>query len=213
MYTDDVGGRSGPHSVLTLTEPVKSKRQTMVEEIKRVLEIAEIIPFRYLIQHIGVGEEEYDDRKIDAAFTALEELKLFGRQRGVDILLENIPNALSSAERLIYFLGVTHLNLGFCFDTGHAHMNEGVEPAFELMKDRIRSTHVHDNDGKSDTHLFPMMGNAGTIQWGNVMDCLRTRESQYPLLLELKENVDIPNPLEAAIQVFDKLEKQRRHES
>ena len=41
MYTDDVWGRSGPHSVINITEPVKSKRRVAVEEIKRALEIAE----------------------------------------------------------------------------------------------------------------------------------------------------------------------------
>ncbi len=83
---------------------MKSKRLDMVDEIKRALEIAEVIPFRYLIQHLGVSEEEFDERKVDAAFTALEEFNLFARQRGVEVLLENIPNQLSSAERLIYFL-------------------------------------------------------------------------------------------------------------
>ncbi len=72
----------------------------MLDEIKRALEIAETVPFRYLIQHIGVDGEEFDDRKLDAAFTALEELSVFARQRGVEVLLENIPNRFSSAERL-----------------------------------------------------------------------------------------------------------------
>src|SRR6185369_14587931 len=83
MYNDEIWGRSGPHSVITITEPVKSKRLPMVDEIKRALEIAEVIPFRYLIQHLGVGGEEFDMRKIEAAFSALEELSLFARQRGV----------------------------------------------------------------------------------------------------------------------------------
>ena len=103
----------------------------MVDEIKRAIEIAEIIPFRYLIQHIGVGGEEFDMRKFDAAFRALEELRIFARQRGVEILLENIPNELSSAERLHQFEELTHLDLNYVFDTGHAHMNEGVEAAFD----------------------------------------------------------------------------------
>ena len=42
----------------------------MVDEIKRAIEIAEVIPFKYLIQHIGVGGEEFDMRKFDAAFSA-----------------------------------------------------------------------------------------------------------------------------------------------
>ena len=141
MYTDDVWGRSGPHAVITITEPVKSRRILMVDEIKRAIELAEFVPFRYLIQHLGVGDEEYDERRLEAAFASLDELSVFARQRGVEILLENIPNRLSSAERLVHFLGETHLHLGFCFDVGHAHMNEGVEAAFNLMKDRIRSTH------------------------------------------------------------------------
>ena len=97
MHTDDIWGRSGPHAVITITELVKSKRLPMVDEIKRAIEIAEIIPFRYLVQHMGVAGEEFDMYKFDAAFTALEELRVFARQFGVEILLENIPNDLSSA--------------------------------------------------------------------------------------------------------------------
>src|SRR5689334_2736612 len=104
MYTDEIWGRSGPHSVVTITEPVKSQRLQWVDEIKRALEVAETIPYRFLIQHVGVSGEEYSDRKLDAAFAALEELSIFARQRGVEILLENIPNGLSSAERLRHFI-------------------------------------------------------------------------------------------------------------
>lgn len=206
MYTDDVWGRSGPHSVITITETSKPRRVEMLDEIKRALEIAETIPFRYFIQHIGVAQEEYDDRKIEAAFTSLEELSLFAGHRGVQILLENIPNGFSSAERLTYFLGETHLDLGFCFDTGHANMNEGVAAAFELMKGRIRSTHIHDNDGLSDKHLFPTVTPGGTIDWKRTMELLRTNPSQYPLLLELKETAEIDHSLDAAKRVFENLE-------
>ncbi len=54
-------------------------------------------------------------------------------------------------------------------------MNEGVEAAFELMKDRIRSTHVHDNNGKDDVHLFPLYHEGGTIDWKDAMGLLRSR--------------------------------------
>src|SRR5712691_8739723 len=39
MYSDDVWGRSGPNSIITITEPVKSKRLAMIDEIKRAIEI------------------------------------------------------------------------------------------------------------------------------------------------------------------------------
>jgi sugar phosphate isomerase/epimerase len=212
MYSDDVSGRSGPQAVITITEPVKSKRVAMVDHIKRALEIAEVIPFKYLIQHFGVGGEEYDERKLDPAFTALEELSVFARQRGVEVLLENIPNAFSSAERLCTFLAQTHLELGFCLDTGHANMEEGVEAAFLLMRNRLRSTHIHDNDGRNDSHRFPLVAGGGTIDWISTMDLLRSRPKQYPLLLEIKEDPAFPQPLKVVPEIFEQLENQKAYE-
>ena len=207
LYTDEFGGRSGPQSLINITETVKSKRIPMLDEIKRALDIAEVIPFRYLIQHIGATGQEYDERFTDAAFSALEEISLFARQRGVEVLLENTPNALASAERLVLFLGITHLNLNICLDVGHAHMNEGIETACRLLKGRIRSTHIHDNNGKEDSHLFPMLAPSdGTIDWRRAMQLLRSEEDGYPLLLELREVPDMEAPLDAVRKVFDTLE-------
>jgi len=203
MYNDTAWGRSGPQSIITITEQVKSKRLDMVDEIKRALEIAETVPFRYLIQHLGAAWEEFDERKIDAAFSALEEINLFARQRGVEVLLENTPNELSHAERLMMFLDVTHLNLNVCFDVGHAHMRGSIENEYRLLKPRIRSTHVHDNNGADDSHLFP---GKGSIDWPLTMDLLRSADGQYPLLLELREVDEMQHPAESVRQTFDYLE-------
>ncbi len=206
MYNDDRWGRSGPSAVVNICEREKVRRIAAVDEIKRALEIAEIVPFRYLIQHLGAPNEEFDERKVDAAFSSLDELIVFAKQRGVEILLENIPNGFSSAERLLWFLRETHLNLCFCFDTGHAHLGDGIENAFDLMKDRIRSTHVHDNDGSSDSHIVPMVQEGGTIDWSKTMSLLRSRQDQFPLLLELKETPDMKHSLDQALRAFDRLE-------
>lgn len=207
MYSDDMWGRSGPNSYINLTEPVKSKRLLMLDEIKRAIEIAETIPFGYLIQHLGVPFEEFDERKVESAFTALEEINLFARGRGVEVLLENIPNQLSSAERLVNFLDQTHLKMGFCLDVGHANMNEGVSTAFKIMKSRIRSTHLHDNNGKEDSHLWPFFSEAGTVNWKEAMGLLRSLD-QVPLLLELREFPEYPLPQSFDIvkEIYEKLE-------
>lgn len=208
MYSDDVWGRSGPDAVINITEPVKIKRLAMLDEIKRALDVAESVPFRYLVQHLGVGGEEYDDYKIEAAFSSLEEISLFAKQRGVEVLLENTPNALSSAERLLMFFEITHLDLNVCFDTGHAHMNEGVETAFRMLKNRIRSTHVHDNNGKDDSHLFPLNSEGGSIEWARTMTALESLDASVPLLLELREPEGLaPGALlGSACASFDRLE-------
>jgi sugar phosphate isomerase/epimerase len=83
-------------------------------------------------------------------------------------------------------------------------MGEGVEAAFNVMRDRIRSTHIHDNDGKADQHLFPLLAEGGSIDWKETMDLLRTRTDQYPLLLELKEAPEFS--LATVVELFDRLE-------
>src|SRR5690242_13386491 len=40
MYTDEIWGRSGPQSVITITELKKTRRLEMVDEIRRAIEIA-----------------------------------------------------------------------------------------------------------------------------------------------------------------------------
>jgi sugar phosphate isomerase/epimerase len=205
MYTDDVWGRTGPNAVVNIAETDKFKRISSVDEIKRALEVAEQIPCSFAIQHIGVGNEDFDERKLDAAFSSMDELNLFARARGVEMLLENIPNQLSSAERLNYFIGITHLDNGYCFDTGHAHIHLGVEHEFELMKDRIRSTHIHDNDGTNDIHLFPFLAEGGSIDWKRTMKLLRSRPGQYPMMLELREAAGMDPLLDKAADVRERL--------
>ena len=206
LYNDDCWGCSGPDTAVDITEPVKAKRMRVVDEVKRALEVAETIPFKYLVQHMGNSGAEFSEQAMDAAYAALEELSIFARQRGVEMLLENIPNGVSSAERLLMFNETTHLNLNFCFDTGHAHLHEGIENAYRLMKDRVRSTHVHDNNGKDDNHVFPLIDDGGTIDWQRTMRTLRSAPDQYPLLLELHDLEDVENPLDHVRRVFEGLE-------
>jgi sugar phosphate isomerase/epimerase len=206
MFNDTIWGRSGPHAVVTITEPNKAKRLAATDEIKRAVDIAELIPFRYLIQHIGVGGEEYSERAVEAAFTSLEELSIFAGQRGVEVLVENIPNGLSSGERLVEFVNSTHLPLHFVFDTGHAHIMNSVEREFELMRERSRSTHVHDNNGKDDIHLFPSHDREGGIQWKKTMELFRACHEQFALVLELREVPEMEHPLDEIRRVFDRLE-------
>lgn len=205
MYTDLYWGRSGPDTHVNLTERAKGERIKWVDEVKRAIEVAELVPFKYLVQHLGVSGQEFSEHFVDAAFSSLEELTVFARQRGVEILLENTPNQLSTAERLKLFNELTHLHMNYVLDVGHAHLGAGVAHEFEIMKDRIRSLHVHDNNGKEDQHLFPM-AEGGTVDWNQTMELLRSKPGQYPLLLELKEVPEFEFPLNEINRVFDKLE-------
>jgi len=197
-------GRSGG-APISISDPERIRRVDAMDEVKRALEVAETIPFRYLIQHMATSRQPADSRTLDAAFSSLEHLVLFAKQRGVVIAIENTPNEFGSPESLAQFVKQTRLNdLRFCFDLGHAHIGEGVAASFELMRDRIVTVHVHDNQGETDDHLLPF---DGTIDWDAALTALSGTPEPPALVLELKERSPGVPSLDQIRTAFDRLEK------
>jgi sugar phosphate isomerase/epimerase len=203
LYADYEWGRAGAPPV-NVASTDRAARIEAMDEIKRALEIAEQIPFRYLVQHLGTPNESFDEKKFDAAMTSIEHLRAFAKPLGVRILLENIPNELSTPDRLIEMIRGAHFDdVGVCFDYGHAHMMGTVAEAFEILRAHIQSTHIHDNTKDKDTHLWP---GQGTIDWKQAMELLTSAPQKPPLLLEIGEDEKV-NPLEKLGETFRKLEE------
>jgi sugar phosphate isomerase/epimerase len=203
LYADYEWGRAGAPP-LNIASVDRGGLVQAMDEVKRALEIAEQIPFRFLIQHIGVPNEEFSEKKFESAMTSIEHLRAFAKPLGVRILLENIPNELSTPDRLVEMIRAAHFDdVGICFDFGHAHIMGSVSEAFEILRKQIWSTHVHDNDKVNDSHLWP---GQGTINWKEAMELLRSAPQTPPLMLELGEDEKV-NPLEKLRETFEKLEQ------
>jgi sugar phosphate isomerase/epimerase len=188
---------------LNIVDADKRNRIDAMDEIKRAIEVAELAPFRFLVQHVGRSDEADDPRKFEAALSSIEHLRAFARQLGVSLLLENIPNDFSTPERLKEMMKSLHYpDLGICFDTGHGHLMSSVHQAFGVLEDRICSTHVHDNKRDRDAHLWP---GEGTIEWDQTMTSLRAAPNKPVLLLEVEgaEGVDVAKKMAEA---YSKLE-------
>src|SRR5438105_7689169 len=181
FYEQEWGGAMTPINVV---ETDRKRQIEAMDEVKRALEVAETVPFRFLVQHLGNSEESFDPRKFDAAMTSVEHLRAFAKPLGVHLLLENIPNEITTPERLNELVNAAHFDdVGFCFDTGHAHITGTVRQAFDVMQPRIRSTHVHDNDRMRDSHLGIGDGNT---DWTECAALLRSAPHVPPLVLELE---------------------------
>src|SRR5262245_17752098 len=155
-----------------------------MDEIKRAIEVAEYAPFRFLVQHIGRTDEADDPRKFESALSSIEHLRAFARPLGVSLLVENTPNDFSTPERLQELLKALHYpDLGVCFDVGHAHMMSSVHQAFGVLENRILSTHIHDNQGDRDAHLWP---GKGTIEWNQTVQSLLAAPQAPAILLEIE---------------------------
>lgn len=202
LYADFDWGRSGGPPI-SITSLQRGKRIESMEEIKRAIGVAELLPFRYLILHLGLSDEEYTIDKFDAALTSIEHLKIFCKERGAKILLENTPNELSTPERLLEFINYSHMeDVKICFDTGHAHMTCGVRTAFQTLREQIVSTHVHDNRHEKDDHLFPF---AGGIDWKRTVRDFRAVDGQFPILFELRNYGPDRTPFAGLREVMEKM--------
>ena len=72
--------------------------------------------------------------------------------------------------------------MGICWDTGHAHMMRYDQAeAIRFLGERIRCTHIHNNDTTVDNHFAP---DNGTIQWEHVMKAFRDIDYRGPFTLE-----------------------------
>ena len=203
LFADYEWGRAGAPPI-NVTSTDRASRIEAMDEIKRALEIAEQIPFRFLVQHLGVGNESFSEQKFEAAMTSIEHLRAFAKPLGVRILLENIPNELTTPDKLVEFIQKTHFDdVGVCFDLGHAHLMSSIPEAFETLKTHVCSTHIHDNHKDKDALLWPGKGN---INWSETMQLLRSAPQVPPLLLEI-EGEEKVSPVERMTEAFEKLEK------
>lgn len=189
---------------ISISDTERIRRIDAMDEVKRALEVAELIPVHYLVQHLSTGRQSADPRKFDAAFNSLEHLSVFAKARGVTIALENTADELGSPASLHQFLQETHLHdLKLCFDSGHAQLEGGIVPGWEIMRDRAVMAHLHDTRGDKDDHLLPW---EGSIDWRAAIESLATAPSPLPIVLELKEQAPTQPSLDQVRIVFDKLE-------
>jgi sugar phosphate isomerase/epimerase len=203
-------------SPLSLCEVERVRRIEAMDEYKRAIDVAELLPFPLLVLHMGGSRETADPRKRDAAFSSLEHLMLHARHVGVTLAIENTLSEMGHPAYLHAFLEETRLTgIRLCFDIGHAHLAEGpeeerLEKCFTPMREHLATAHIHDNHGEKDEHLPPF---AGSLDWAAAAKLLAFAPRQpLPLVLELKEQsgpeaTPLAAQLETARQATDRLEQ------
>ncbi|MFP5278013.1 MAG: sugar phosphate isomerase/epimerase family protein [Acidobacteriota bacterium] len=203
LFPDREMGRAGAPAVNVL-HGEKSHRIAAMDEIKRALEVAERIPLRNLIVHLGESTDTWSPRSLEYALTALEHLGAFARPLGVRLLVENLMSDATTPEHLMTILDVGHLdNIGICLDLGHAHATVGIREAVATLGPRIASLHVHDNHGMRDEHLWP---GEGTIDWPATVEALKQLPNPPAAVLEIHYNLYDPQSAQTRIeQAFAKL--------
>jgi sugar phosphate isomerase/epimerase len=162
---------------ISVLEPERRQREAALDEIKRSLEFVDHLPLSYAVMHLGNPNDKFTPVAFEYAYAAVSQVRAFA---GVEVMIENIPNEISTIERIEEFKSVSQVpDLGICYDTGHGHL-QSVSGGFE----NIRTTHVHDNHGDQDEHLWPF---EGTLNWPALVEKLVIAKYKGPLVFEARD--------------------------
>jgi sugar phosphate isomerase/epimerase len=182
-------------------------RERAVGETTIALEVARHIPAGFLVVHLGTPDDlglQAGNNDPDAARQSLEEIYRSASVLGVRVAIEVIPNDLSDAERLVQLLenDVELPEAGVCLDFGHAFMMGDLLDAIETVAGHLLTTHMHDNQGQTDTHLAPF---EGAIDWPAAMMELQKIGYDGTLIFELASSGTPAEALEKARQSRERL--------
>ncbi len=181
------------------------RRRHALAEAEAALAIAQTIPYRHLVVHLGVPDAmkpAATDNSRDAARRSVEALQEMSERAGVQLAIEVIPNKLSTPESLVSFIedDLDGAKIGICMDVGHAHLMGDLGDAIEACSGHIVTTHLHDNRRKADDHLTP---GEGTIDWPAALMSLQKVGYDGPWMFEVANT-------SSARAVLEKADKARR---
>jgi sugar phosphate isomerase/epimerase len=184
-----------------------AKRQAAVKEADAALNIARQMHANVLVVHLGTPTAQGGENNRTAAFRSVEEICRLAEPIGIKVALEVIPNPLSDAASLVTMIerDLEGTRAGICLDFGHAFLMGDVADTIETVAEHLVTTHVHDNNGKSDDHKVPF---EGRINWDVALMTMQKVGYDGTYLMELANTgspADVLRKAEAARARFTKL--------
>lgn len=196
----------GSYGGLDLVADTEKERQANLTIYKRWLDCFLLLGAETLIVHIG-GRHDFCSRR-DTPFirdTNVDSLRRLLDHIGGENLRLAIENLLGPGARKIPAASASNIygnrirdlleiikllgpdKVGICLDTGHANV-EGIDiPAAVAEIGRyLIATHIHENDGHNDLHLFPfsMRKEFSNMDWSAILRAFRNIDYPYPLIGE-----------------------------
>jgi sugar phosphate isomerase/epimerase len=180
------GGQTIQAGRVDLGELDDRAHRAALGDLKRCVDwLAEAGGTALVIHPGGLSEPAQAAARRDALARGLVALADHARGSGVVLCVENMPPGVHPGTRMAdLFELVAELDrpeLALALDTGHAHIAATAAGETRAAGRLLRTTHVHDNDGRQDTHLPPGLG---TLDWTAWVEALDAIDYRGPILLE-----------------------------
>ncbi len=203
------GGRTIRADRVDLGHPAAAIQGPGVDDLKRCIDWLRDAGGTCLVVHPGgLSDPEQTAPRREALARGLLDLADHAQGSGVIVCVENMPPGVHPGSRMA---DLTELieeldrpELALAIDTGHANMTASAAEETLAAGKRLRTTHVHDNNGKQDAHEPPGLGTVDWDAWVNSLDAIGYTG---PIMLEcirhLRTNPDSLN--EPLLRLLDRI--------
>ena len=142
---------------LPLASGIEEIRQASLQELRRCVDAFAEIGVSWMNVHPDRHAPMHDRGFfVERNIATLQELLPYAAERGVGVMIENLPGDFNTAKELGELLDPLP-SLGLHLDIGHANLmvvRSTVEELMQAYGARLRHVHLHDNKGGSaDLHL------------------------------------------------------------
>ena len=180
------GGRSIKAARVDLGDPDCEVHRESVDDLKQCVDWLEAAGGTHLVVHPGGLSQPADAAARRASLACgLLELATHAEGSGILVCVENMPPGVHPGSRMDELFDLLReldrRGLALALDTGHAHISVNLGAETMAAGHLLASTHVHDNDGRRDTHDSP---GYGTIDWSAWAMALDQVDYRGPIMLE-----------------------------
>jgi len=205
-----------PMNGVDISHPEEYDRVRSIREIEKTIMVTLRLGAKLIVIHPGGSCSSPDDRekRMHHCVNSLTEIEEFCQSWNIKLAIENTPpgrlgDRWEEIQQIIERIPSEHL--GICFDSGHYLLNQKHDERGELNLDRepinwqkyLLHIHIHDNDGKEDLHLLP---GGGCFPWASLISYLKEIQYHGALIIEPKEQIQLPHYLDKIKDTFDQLE-------
>lgn len=180
------GGQSIQAPRVDLGETDPWTHEASVVDLKRCIDwLAEAGGTHLVVHPGGLSDAGQADARRGALSRGLTSLAEHARGARVVLCVENMPPGVFPGSRMADLAAVvaelSRPEVALAIDTGHANITATAREETLAAGRWLRTTHVHDNDGRQDSHLPPGLG---TVDWDAWVLALDAIDYRGPVMLE-----------------------------
>jgi sugar phosphate isomerase/epimerase len=146
-----------------------------IDDLKACVDWLAAAGGKYLVVHPGgLSLPEEREARRQALACGLRELADHASGSGVIACVENMPPGVHPGSRTAdlaeLLRELDHPHLALALDTGHANLTASAAAETRAAGSLLATTHVHDNNGRQDSHEPPGHGTIDWSGWGRALD-------------------------------------------